>query len=249
MWEFSLYFDRQLLAFFNKFKHDLKRMCEDELNCVSIQPEEENFVLLLAFSKEFYKKNILFIKNKIAEIICLNYKPKIIKNNIKNFDLNNFENVLLLFILTNIDYYFDKENIVKKLSLCSSLYLNSFVKFQLKAETKKWKEIGCLINQNSLFLFDDGIKNELQKFLLNSIENKTKQVYLSQEQNRFLLKNFDNILIEKMSILNLNNEENSVIFSLINLMPEKIIINQHEQFDVNFVSILYNLFGESIVFS
>ena len=87
IWEFTLYFPRELLVYFENFKLQLKAVLKDCSNCISISINDDSYSFLIALSRDAYNKNLLFIKDKIIEIILLYYKPKTLINAIKNFDI------------------------------------------------------------------------------------------------------------------------------------------------------------------
>lgn len=246
MWEFSLYFDRELLPYFDKLKIVLKKLCKNELNCISISIKNDNFIFLIALKKESYNKNILFIKQKLAKIICLYYKPKFILKNIKNFDVKNDQNNILLYILYSIDITGDQNDIISKLSLCDKLFLSSFVNFKLSTIKKRWSEIGNLINENDMFLNDTTIKQELIKFLFSGLSASHETIKIIQKDKQLILLDKNNINIEIMSLYINNSVYENVLFTLICNCPKTVEIDNYKNFDVHFLQQIYNLFNERV---
>ncbi len=241
LWEFSLYFPRELLCYFEDLKADLKQSLKEYKNCVDILIKDYFYVFIVALEKEAYNKNILLLKEKIAEIILLYYKPKTIINSISNFDMNNNENIVLIDILTSYETNIDKNFIVSNMSLIQKLYLDSFVKFKLNFLVGKWKEVANLINEHSLFLNDGGIKKELMQFLMEGLNDKVEVLKLSKSG----IFDNDNKIKDKTIFYSKNDYDNR-LFTLINYYPKKIVIENYRDLDVEFMQILHQLFGNKI---
>ena len=245
IWEFSLHFPRELLCYFEDLKNNLKNLLKNEKNCISLSVCNGEYVLMIAISHEMYNKYILTIKEHIAKVILIYYKPKSIINSIKNFNLSHHDNVILIQILSSIDVAEDKTEIFKHLSLIDELYLDSFVNFKLNNLTKKWKEVANLINDNSFFLLDEKIKKELMQFLMEGIVSKTDCIKLCQNGAQIDCKIGTNeIRCEKLyySIF----DYDSTLFAVINNSPKKIEVENYKSFDVSFIQNLSDLFGSRL---
>ena len=242
IWEFSLYFPRELLAYFENFKTQLKMTLKDYPNCVSISITDDMYCFLIALSKDAYNKNILFIKDKIIDIILVYYKPKALISQIKDFDIKNHDNIILLDILSNFDLEEDRQEIFNHLSLCDKLYLSSFVTFKLKSLKKRWAETAELINQNNMFINESGIKKELIQFLMEGLESKTDIVRLTS--NGIILNT--KLLDSKMLFYSMYDYD-SILFTLISIFPKKIEIENYRTFDISLIQNLYDLFGNRLV--
>ena len=241
LWELSLYFPRELLCYFEDLKLELKQLFKQEKNCINILIKDNYYVFILALEKDVYHKNILLIKDKIAEIIMLYYKPKTIINSINNFDINDSKNIVLIDILSSYETNTDKNVIVSNMSLIQKLYLDSFVKFKLSFLVDKWKEVANLINEHSLFLNDDKIKNELMRFLMEGLNGSNETLKLSK--TGMYINN--NIIKDKIIFYSKNSYDNT-LFTLINLYPQKILVEDYREFDVEFVNTLHQLFGNKL---
>jgi hypothetical protein len=214
---------------------------------VAVGIKNEGCVFMVALPKEVYAKQILFIKEKIAEIICIYYKPLFIVSSLKNFDLKNSENIVLLDILASYDFKEDIDSIVQNLSLCGTLYLASFVNFKLFGQIAKWKDIGALINQNSLFLMDSTVKLELMRFLISGITSRNEIVKITTKENAILIFDKDMNSIDCAKIFYAQNEYDNSLFELICRAPKKIEVFNPKEFDVHFLNRLYEIFGERVV--
>lgn len=245
MWEFSLFFPNELFNYFCQFETELKLICQNEKNCIRVVAGEPN-VFAVAIPKKVYEQNILFIKEKIIQSILVFYKPKTIIHDIRDFSINDQNNKMLIDILTNFEIESDKKEIFSKLSLCSRLYLDSFVHFRLKSMLEAWKEMATLINQNSIFLIDDKVKIDLMRFLMNGISNKSSDVVLDYSNGniKFVQNGKELSVIEK--IFYAKDIYDNLLFTLISKSPKKITISNYQMFDANFVNSVFNLFGDSV---
>lgn len=241
IWEFSLYFPRELLCYFESLKKQLKHDFANEKNCIDILIKDDFYVFMLAIEREVYNKNILKIKYQIAEIILLYYKPKIIIGTINNFDLLNSQNKVLIDILVSFEADLDKATIVENLSLINKLFLESFVSFKLGGLTKKWEDSANLINENSLFLQDDGIKKELLQFLMQGLTTNIEYLKLTN-----LGLNDGKNAIDSKKVFYSQSDFDNVLFTLINLYPQKIEIEDYKQYKIEFLELISNLFGERL---
>ena len=242
IWEFTLYFPRELLVYFENFKAQLKAVLKDYSNCVSISINDEFYSFLIALSRDAYNKNLLFIKDKIIEIILLYYKPKTLINSIKNFDIKNHDNIILLDILCSFDLDDDKREIFNHLSLCNRLFLNSFVNFKLKSLKKRWIETAELINQNEMFIAESGIKKELIQFLMEGIESKVDVAKLTRNGIIANSKKLENNMIFYSLY-----DYDSTLFTLIRNYPKKIEIVDYKNFDARLIQNLHDLFGKNLI--
>jgi len=250
LWEFSLYFPRELLCYFEDLKTELKQLLAKQNNCVSISVfDDDYYVFMIALTKEMYNTHILLIKERLAEIILLYYKPKTIINSINNFDLNHHDNVILIDILSNFEYYEDINEIFKKLSLIDKLYLDSFVKFKLSSLTKKWKDVANLINENSLFLLDNAVKKELMQFLMEGIVTKSQHIKLLQNGQSIDALKLQNNQFEKIKDQKIYYslfDYDSLLFNLIKQYPMVLEVEHYKNFDVAFIQNLSDLFGSRL---
>ena len=245
-WEFSLFFPRELLCYFEELKTELKLLFSDKKCCVTTSVFEDKYVFMIALEKETYMQYILQIKQKIADIILIFYKPKTIDSAIKNFDLQRHDNVILLDILSNFDAYADKKFIVQNLSLCDKLHIDSFVNFRLVCLTNRWKEIGHLINENSLFLMDENVKRELMRFLMEGIETNIDFAKLSLVNSKICVDCSCGSFVPKKLYYSLFDYDN-MLFALISQNPKQIEVSDYQSFDVNFVQNLSDLFGSKLI--
>ena len=60
--------------------------------------------------------------------------------------------------------------------------------------TDKWKDAANLINENSLFLLDDGVKKELMQFLMEGLSSRSECINISQNGAKIACKDGENLL-------------------------------------------------------
>lgn len=242
-WEFSIYFPRELLCYFETLKTSLKSILKDTPSCLNMSIVGDDYCFLIAMTKDMYSKNIMFLKEQIAEIIMLYYKPKIIINSIKNFDAKSHDNVILIDILTSFDFSEDTNDIISQLSFCGKIYINSFVYFKLQKLVKSWLETGELINQNSLFMTDGSVKKELMKFLMNGIVSKLESIKLMIKNKKICF----SLPILTQPLHYFIYDYDAVLFSLIKNYPKRIEVEDYKNFDVQFLQNLHEVFNDKLV--
>lgn len=251
MWEFSLFFEKDLLIYFNDFVKFLNNKYSGEVKSISVAIFGEFYCVLLALPNKCRAECVQLIKDKIAEVVCVYYKPKIILKSIKNFDLRQQDNRVLLSILSCYDNILDRNNIVKKINFSSAFFLTSFVNFMLKFQQKKWQEIGSLINQNNMFLSDKKVREELVKFLISGLKNDNQIIELFSsnlcEKNSVNIQSIKGGKIAPTQLFYAQNWQDNVLYSILTNFPQKIVIKNANNFDVKFLQTLYFLFGDALV--
>ena len=246
MWEFSLYFEKPLLPYFNDLKTELKQQFCNNTNCVAIGIKDEQYCFMIALQNQVFKQNETKIKQKLAEIICVYYKPYYILKSLKNFDLTCDDNIILLDILASYENQQDIFDISKKLNVANKLYLKSYISFKLKEQINKWQEIGELINENSLFLIDKTIRQELIKFLMAGLQSDAELLTIKKNGGCFCVIDSNKRDVALKSIFYAQNEYDNLLYAIINKFPKYIQIENSKDFDVKFLNNLYQLFGENV---
>ena len=246
MWQFSLYFGKEIFYYIKSLYDDLKKVCTDEKCCIRIFAKDDNFVLLLALPKNIYEKQILKIKKCIIQSILLYYKPKIIIDGINNFSTENISNRIMMDILCSFDIESEKKLIFNKLSLCDKLYLSSFVQFSLVELTKNWQQMASLINQNSKFLNDEYVKFDLMRFLMTGIAQTAQKIEISCQKNNYIVLLDNKKFCQFDYLFFFNSNFDKVLHLIISKFPQKIVLQNYKKFDIGFVNNLYNLFGDKL---
>ena len=246
MWQFSLYFEKEVFYYIKQLQENLEKACKGQKCCVRIFSKDNMFVLILALPKNVYEKQILAIKEKIIQSILLYYKPKTIVEEIQNFSVEKTSNRILLDVLCNFEKQSDFDAIFKKLSLCEKLYLSSFVQFSLREITKNWREMAKLIKQNSNFLNDEYTKFDLIRFLLGGVVSRAKEIMISKVQNEICILQDDIKISSFDNLFYFADEFDKFLFLIISKLPKTVTIKNYRDFDARFVNNLYNLFGDNL---
>jgi hypothetical protein len=243
MIEYSVWFDRELMSYFNELKEQLK----NNVDICTILCDEDNYSLLIAFDESKKEQVQNLILQKITEIVLTYYKPKFILKNLKSqCTLDDYKS-LFLQTLTNFDRKTDVEMVKANFSFKNYLFLNSFFNFKLKSLQKKWLEICALTNENYSFLSDENVLLELIKFLNSCVNPLTKQVNVKQRQNKIILENENDqeIELKKAFFVNQNSNYEILLTNIINLAPQKVNVFCSKLMDGFSLNILNNLYGDN----
>ncbi len=81
------------------------------------------------------------LKDKIADIIAVNYKYSYFKRNVKITGLSSLDKEVLLTALIAADIDEDKKYILKKLRAFNEFAIDGIFNFRMKPLKEKWKEI------------------------------------------------------------------------------------------------------------
>ena len=111
------------------------------------------------------------LKDKIAEIVAINYKYDFFKKNVKVSGLNGDEYEILMASLIAADLEDDKRYVYDKLRDLEELAIDGVFNFRLQPLKKKWVDIVSYIP--SCF-----INSQLKDFVKFLLENKKTKVYV-----------------------------------------------------------------------
>ncbi len=211
MWEFCLSTYRLDVArsIFQSMKEELGDY-KTVLTCY-----EKYGVFNIMFACPMEEKNRLtnILEKNIIKVICSHYKDGFLK---ENLSLPNHEKISLTAFkkaLMNFDRETDLFIISKNLELKSTLNLDSFYDFKLKALRDKWGELVLLANENSDYLIGDDAFYDLLKFLVDNLEIKENEISVFEKENGY------SIMADEC-FESLNNE--ALVSTLIELSPKKI---------------------------
>ncbi len=143
------------------------------------------------------------LKDKLAEIVAINYKYDFFKKNVKVSGLNKNENEILMASLIAADLEDDKRYVYEKLRGLNDFALDGVYNFRLQPLKKKWEDIvsympSCFIN------------NQLKDFVRFLLENRKSKSYIEngavydghyRKLNRAQLLDGENLLLLKEIIL------------------------------------------------
>ena len=233
MWEFCLstYKLEVARSVFQAMKEELGDY-QTVLTCY-----EKYGIFNIMFACPLEEKNRLstLLEQNIIKVICSFYKENFLKDNLC---LPSHEKISLMAFkkaLMNFDRETDLYIISKNLELKSTLNLDSFYEFKLKALRDKWGELVLLANENSEYLIGDEAFYDLLKFLVDNLEIRENEISVFEKENGY------SIMADEC-FESLNNE--ALVSTLIELSPKKInFYCDKEDATVNFLT---KIFSESI---
>ena len=121
---------------------------------------------------EYLEIFLLELRDKLADVIAVNYKHKFFKRKIKFSGLSEIESELLLTSLISADVDEDKKYAVKKLKGFDEYSLDGIFNFRMKPLKEKWREIAGYIPPSFT-------KAQLKDFINYLIKDKKgKRVYV-----------------------------------------------------------------------
>ena len=230
MWEFCLstYKLEVARSVFQAMKEELGDY-QTVLTCY-----EKYGIFNIMFACPLEEKNRLstLLEQNIIKVICSYYKENFLKDNLC---LPSHEKISLMAFkkaLMNFDRETDLYIISKNLELKSTLNLDSFYEFKLKALRDKWGELVLLANENSEYLIGDEAFYDLLKFLVDNLEIRENEISVFEKENGY------SIMADEC-FESLNNE--ALVSTLIELSPKKInFYCDKEDATVNFLTKIFS---------
>ena len=177
------------------------------------------------------------LRGVITEIIVTDFKYDYIFENSRLPNTNPVNYNAFLKALVAFDSEFDRDLVIKKLSLSKELMLDGFFNFRLKELRERWKEICELANDNSGYLSFPDTFLELLKFLVDTIGSRAGEVRVYARKN--VLK------IDDCETLEPFDGENLPAL-LIGLKPGKIIIYDAGVLPQNILNLICGVFEERV---
>lgn len=142
-----------------------KADCDDKRSVISFSVDEP-YALYLKGE----------IEDKIADIICVNYKYKYFKKNINPVGLNDFEYELLLTALISADIDDDKKYVINKIGRFDEYSVDGTFNFRMNALKEKWKDVAEYIPP----YFESG---QLKDFIVYLVkEKKGRRVFVEDDK-------------------------------------------------------------------
>lgn len=245
MWEFCIAFNSKDEAqlFINSIYSTIKHY--EGVATVLLTPNF--FKVLVAVPKQNSNKIKLFLTEKIAESILLNYKKEYILSRL-NFSLSQNTNMqVFLKALIVFDSDTDKEIIIQRLNFNNDLVVKSFVDFKLKFLKKKWLELVDLANDNAMYLVSEETFNELIKFLISNLEYRCYAVNIFSKKDCYMICDTQgNIINDFLIDKNIVYDDNNLLTSLIALNPEKIIMHCNSNTQEKVINKLFQYFSNRL---
>ncbi len=124
---------------------------------------------------EYLEIFLLELRDKLADIIAINYKHNFFKKTVKFTGLSELDSELLITSLISADIEEDKKYAIKKLKGFDEYSLDGIFNFRMKPLKEKWKEITGYIPASFT-------TSQLKDFITYLIKDKKgKRVYVDGE--------------------------------------------------------------------
>lgn len=233
MWEFCLTTCKLDVARF--IFQSMKEELDGYQTVLTCYEKYGSFNIMFACPMEEQTRLTNILEKNIIKVICSYYKEGFLK---ENLCLPSHEKISLMAFkkaLMNFDRETDLYIISKNLELKSTLNLDSFYDFKLKALRDKWGELVLLANENSDYLIGDDAFYDLLKFLVDNLEIKENEISVFEKENGY------SIMADEC-FESLSNE--ALVSTLIELSPKKI--NFYCDKENSTVSFLTKIFSERI---
>ena len=182
-------------------KNSLKDILEQINAKTSLQNYKNRCEFIVDIPDEYLEIFLLELRDKLADVIAVNYKHKYFKRSIKFSGLSEIESELLLTSLISADVDEDKKYVIKKLKGFSEYSIDGIFNFRMKPLKEKWKEIAGYIPSSFT-------KTQLKDFINYLIKDKKgKRVYV--EGGKVYDKRFN--LLNRNQLLTLDSGNLNVI--------------------------------------
>ena len=182
-------------------KNSLVDISEQINAIINLQNYKNRCELVIRFPDEYCEIFLLEIRDRLADVIAINYKHKFFKKRIKFSGLSEIESELLITSLISADVDEDKKYAVKKLKGYSEYSLDGIFNFRMKPLKEKWKEIAGYIPPSFT-------KNQLKDFINYLIKDKKgKRVYI--DGGKVYDKRFN--LLTRNKLLSLDSGELNIV--------------------------------------
>lgn len=207
---------------------------------VEYHVSKDNNEILLSGDNEFSHELTI---EAISEIIVGIYKNKYFFENINLKFLQNDLKEALIKALILFDIESDIYYVLCLIENLSTIVVPSFNMFKLSKLRLKWQEFVYVTNLNSDYLINKEIFVEFLKFLINSIQPKTKEINLKSDLSNFLFFDEKGHLIKNSIDI---KDEMGLITNLVMLAPRNINIHCSDKVSDKTCKTLYYLFNNKI---
>ena len=233
MWNLKIEFDKleQASEFINKLRNIKK---------IEYHIEKKNNQISVNGDNEFSRELILEI---ISESIVNIYKTEFFNQNIGLSFLPQQHKDALIKALVMFDIESDIYYVLTSIERFSTVILSSFNEFLLTKIKHRWQEFVLIANLNGNYLLNYEVFIEFLKFLINSIQPKTRVVNLKSDLKKFLLFDEKNNLVTSRVDL---SDEMGLITNLVLLAPKNINIHCIDKVSEKTFKTLYYLFDKKI---
>lgn len=247
MWELSISIDSKKASCIDSIMQDISPYIKQAGGVMARGKAMSRDYLALACEESKSKIIIDALCDIISNIITTDFKLEYLQEN-SRLPINNQINYnAFIKALVEFDREFDREVVIRKLFFNQELMLDGFYNFRLKELRKRWQEICDLANSNSVYLSYHETFLELLKFLVNTINSKLDEVHIFDENGKFVFydKNMNRLKHEKYH-LDEEIDTDTLIPSLINLSPNKIVFYQIDKMPVVIINMISSIFENRI---
>jgi len=233
MWNVKIEFEKldQAGEFINKLRNIKK---------IEYHIEKQNNQISVNGDNEFSRELILEI---LSETIINIYKTEFFNKHISLSYLPQQHKDALIKALVMFDVESDIYYVLTSIENFTTIILASFDEFLLSKIKRKWQKFVFITNLNGNYLLNYEVFVEFLKFLINSIQPKTRVVNLKSDLTKFLL--FDeknNLVTSRVDI----EDEMGLITNLVLLAPKNINIHCIDKVSDKTFKTLYYLFDKKI---
>ncbi|NLC17084.1 MAG: hypothetical protein GX756_04315 [Clostridiales bacterium] len=247
MWELSISIDSKKAACIDNLMQDITPYVKKAGGVMARGKALSRDYLALACEETKSKIITDALHEIISNIIITDFKLEYLQEN-SRLPINNQINYnAFIKALVEFDREFDREVVIRKLFFNKELMLDGFYNFRLKELRDRWQEICDLANNNSAYLSYHETFLELLKFLVNTINSKLDEVHIFDENGKYVFydKHMNKIKNQKYHLDEEINSE-TLIPSLINLSPNKIVFHHIDKMPVVIVNMISSIFENRI---
>lgn len=247
MWEISISIDSKKAACIDNLMRDISPYVKKAGGVMARGRTLTRDYLSLACEDCNQKLITDALHDIISDIIITDFKLEYLLENSRLPIANRISYNAFIKALVEFDREFDREMVIKKLFFKKELMLDGFYHFRLKELRSRWQEICDLANNNSIYLSYHETFLELLKFLVNTINSKLEEVHIFDENGKYVFYDKDMNRL-KNEEFHLDEEINSdtLIPSLINLSPQKIVFYSIDKLPVVIVNMISSIFENRI---
>jgi len=247
MWEISISIDSKKAVCIDNLMRNISPYVKQAGGVMARGKTLSREYLSLACEDSSQKLITEALHDIISNIIITDFKLEYLQEN-SRLPINNRINYnAFIKALVEFDREFDRDMVIRKLFFKKELMLDGFYNFRLKELRNRWQEICDLANNNSVYLSYHETFLELLKFLVNTINSKLEEVHIFNENGNYVFydKDMNKLKYEDYHLDELIDSD-SIIPSLINLSPNKIIFYSIDKLPVVIVNMISSIFENRV---
>lgn len=242
MFETTLSIDKDKKSYLDYIYNRIKPHIRLTNAVVAKSQNNGRLFLSVACEDEFGEALGSQVVESLCEVYAMGFKYDYLKKKLKI----RKENLLiktLLNTMTVFDSNNDKKIIRRELEGLPIIAIDGFFDFRLREVKDKWDEIINLTNENSIVFSDDEISGEFLMFLLDALPQSQEGVKICGDGNKIELFDKRGKKIKMiMPVGKSKTAEETVLFNLICLAPQKVLIADESNFSREFMAIVKKFF-------